>query len=158
MPSPPGRRRQTVAARFLASALLVAVIPLAAACRDVSAPPVELPFTTAELGIFMPALQDARTRIVPALEDKAMAHRVDVQLKGLADNLGTRNVEQARRATNQAVLVLDSYMKSPDAVTTDIPDVGAIQLVLYHAGALLRIQIDPALLPYIGVATGSVDP
>ncbi len=153
MRSPPRRRRSSVAARMLMRALLVAVLPLAAACKDSPTPPKIDPFTPAELGIFMPALQDARERIVPALENKAIAASVGGHLKELSDNLGTRHIERSRNAVNQAVVVLNQYMKSAQASTADIPEVGAIQLVLYHAGLLLRMQIDPALLPYVGVAS-----
>ncbi len=158
MESPPSRPPASEAMRTLVRAGLVAAISLAAACKDMPTPPIEVPFTSAELGSYLPALQDARTRIVPVLENKEMAIRIGTQLQNLADNLAARDVVRSRHHVNQAVMVLDRYMNSPNAVATDIPEVGAIQLVLYHAGVLLRMQIDPALLPYIGGVTSSVDP
>lgn len=89
--------------------------------------------TSADVTTLTLALEDATTRILPALEDKGLAQRLSRQLTTLSGALSAGRMAEARQHLANAREVLAS---AGEALGTDA-DLGAISLVLDQADTLL---------------------
>lgn len=128
------------------STLLPFFALLAAACQDMptqpiadeaaSPPPAALAVALApdQAVTLTASLEDATTRLLPALEDQGGAKQLGTHLQALSAHLAAGNRDGAERALKLA----QSLLSRQSSKLGDAADLGSIQLVLDGADALLR--------------------
>lgn len=107
------------------------------ACSNGPSEPEGFPASPEAVAAFLPSVEDARDRILPALEDRAAAAEVGRHLGDLAASLHARRSSRARRALTQARGALDAYGRGSPVRVGDGPELSAVELVLDGAGRLL---------------------
>jgi hypothetical protein len=129
----PSRRSITGKAR--GSALLAALMTLAACGDSPTAPQSMDPDAVAEV---MPAVVDARIRVATRLDDPSMRERFRVEILTLETSLAGNNVPQARISVNNIGDALNSYRASIGSASPDAADLSAIELMLSAVAPVVR--------------------
>jgi hypothetical protein len=113
----------TARGAFFALALLSA-----GACVDSTAPIVDPPVNATQV---LPALTDARLRLVPAIENLGVRDRIAYDLLEMEKALQKRDGQRARYHVRIAGGILLDYRAGLGGVVKDGADVGGIALAVY---------------------------
>jgi hypothetical protein len=96
--------------------VLFVLVMLSAACSDanpaapVTDPTVQSPMATvAQIADFVSMLSDERARLLPALQDRTSANRLNTELTGLESALNSRSQPAAMQHITVARAVLAAY-------------------------------------------------
>ncbi len=109
--------------------------PTAPAVAEIAPPTAaSLVISSAVLADFGAAVEDAATRLLPALEDHDAAEQLGTHLQALAESLAAGN----RGGAERAMVLAQRFLNQQGSTLGDAADLGAIQLVLDGAQALLR--------------------
>jgi hypothetical protein len=108
--------------------LAVAVLAINGACADaITAPPS---IDAEYLKVALPAVEDARTRIVQNIDNAGVRERISYDLRKIQLALETGDAHGARYHVHLVGTILDDYKKSGSAMS-DGPEVSAIALALH---------------------------
>jgi hypothetical protein len=129
--------------------LAVAAALALAACNDGRGPtagngPMAPP---AEVEAFLPAFLDEQERILPTLEDRRTAQELNDRLNRLFTYLSRRDAARATAEVGLLRAALRYYGPSTEVRIADGAELGAIEIVLDRAAALLRIPALPSRAP-----------
>ena len=109
--------------------LLVVSLVVSAACSDaITAPPSIDPAVAARL---MPAVEDARLRILPSIENAGVRERIQYDLQGIQSALTAGDAQKVRYHVHLVGVILSDYKRGLGSLIADSPEVGAIALVLH---------------------------
>ena len=114
-------------------ALAIALL-FSAACSDGPTGPTnrEIAIDGAEL---MPAVMDARLRLVPAIENQGVRDRIAYDMQEIETALTKGDGQRVRYHVKIAGGILIDYRNGLANVVKDGPDVGGIALALYAVAA-----------------------
>jgi hypothetical protein len=108
---------------------LVAALFVAVACGDSPTAPPPSSIDRAEVARVMPSLTDARTRLVPAIDNAVVRERTEYDLAQLEQALNKGDGQQARFHLRVTSNLLKEY-NVQDVSQKDAADVSAIALML----------------------------
>lgn len=100
------------------------------ACGDqITGPPVAN--VVVEGGGLVPAVSDARLRLVPAIQNQGVRDRIAYDMLAIENALAKKDGQKVRYHVRIAGGILLDYRAGLAGVVTDGPDVGGIALALY---------------------------
>jgi hypothetical protein len=108
---------------------LVAALFVVVACGDSPTAPPPSSIDRAAAGRVMPSLTDARTRLVPAIDNAVVRERTEYDLAQLEQALNKGDAQQARFHLRVTSNLLKDY-NAQDVSQKDAADVSAIALML----------------------------
>jgi hypothetical protein len=122
---------------------LVAALFVAAACGDSATAPAPSTIDRAAAARVMPSLTDARTRLVPAIDNLVVRERTEYDLAQLELALNKGDGQQARFHLRVTSNLLNDYRTS-DVTQKDAADVSAIALMLRAVSQAVGGDFDTA--------------
>jgi len=120
--------------RSLRIAAFAVVLLGVVACGDTVAGPTD-PGGTVDGTLILPAVADARIRLVPAIENPGVRDRVAYDFAEIEKALNAHDAQKARYHVRIAGGILIDYRNGLAGIVKDGPDVGGVALAL-HAVAV----------------------
>ncbi len=111
------------------NAALVVALGSAIACQDSTGP--RDPRDIVEGAALLPAVEDARLRLVPVIQNLGVRDRIAYDMQQMEAALQKKDGHKARYHLRVAGGILMDYRAGLAGVTTDGPDVGGIALMLH---------------------------
>ncbi len=131
--------------RMVAWVGLALALGLSTACADAS-PTEPIPrLDPALTAALLPSVEDAASRLLPAIADAGVAAELAMHLEDLEAALTAGNGERAGERVHAAARLLAAY--AAGAAGPDGPDVTAIRLMLAHTAVIVGAPLEARLIP-----------